>query len=88
MYRLHAPEGRISVRDAACSVAVMLLEVDSTTPPHPRTPHLMCDARLAAAWARWDCFLLTPRSGSPGLQLMRLVSYLEIVELVPVEGRA
>jgi hypothetical protein len=23
----------------------MLLEVDSSTLPHPRTPHLMCDAR-------------------------------------------
>jgi hypothetical protein len=23
----------------------MLLEVDSTTRPYPRTPHLMCDAR-------------------------------------------
>jgi hypothetical protein len=23
----------------------MLLEVDSTTLPHPRTPHLMCEAR-------------------------------------------
>jgi hypothetical protein len=48
----------------------MLLEVDSTTLPHPRTPHLMCDARC-------------PFCG----QLMRLVSYFEIIELVPVAER-
>jgi hypothetical protein len=47
----------------------MLLEVDSTTLPHPRTPHLMCDARC------------------PFWQLMKMVSYYEVVELVAVEGR-
>jgi hypothetical protein len=29
----------------ACSVAVVMIEVDSSTLPHPRTPHLMTDAR-------------------------------------------
>jgi hypothetical protein len=39
------PKAGYRCRNAACSVSVMLLEVDSTTLPHPRTPHLMCDAR-------------------------------------------
>jgi hypothetical protein len=65
------PKAGYRCRNAACSVSVMLLEVDSTTLPHPRTPHLMCDARC-------------PFCG----QLMRLVSYFEIVELAPgEEGR-
>jgi hypothetical protein len=66
----HRPKAGYRCRNVACSVAVMLLEVDSTTLPHPRTPHLMCDARC-------------PFCG----QLMRLVSYYDVVELVAVEGR-
>jgi hypothetical protein len=38
------PKAGYRCRNAACSVSVMLLEVDSTTLPLPRT-HLMCEAR-------------------------------------------
>jgi hypothetical protein len=33
------PNAGYRCRNAACSVSIMLLEVDSTTLPHPRTPH-------------------------------------------------
>jgi hypothetical protein len=39
------PKAGYRCRNAACSVAVVMIEVDSSTLPHPRTPHLMTDAR-------------------------------------------
>jgi hypothetical protein len=39
------PKAGYRCRNAVSSVAVMLLEMDSTTLPHQRSPHLMCDAR-------------------------------------------
>ena len=62
------PKAGYRCTNGKCSVSVVLLEVDSTTLRHPRTPHLMCDAHC-------------PLCG----ELLRLVSYYEVVELVPVE---
>jgi hypothetical protein len=46
----HFPKAGYRCPNNACSVSVVLIEVDAIVVPHPRTPHLMSDACCPFCW--------------------------------------